>query len=315
MAQTTDQTFGAGVSAASDPFAFSAQSGPNGENPRGWVVVGGILSNSEGPVTCLRVEGNLATIGARIERSFNAGLIGQGIIGYSRDNGPFTNGGPVDSGAVSGVPAPPTSCPAPDPVQASIPLFGELTNRDDSTLPPPPADPAWAIGRGRIPGGGLSSDFAFGAMALDGETIGWGTLGTVGAPNGGGVATCLRVSGNTAAIGLQAGAVDDPIFGAGANLTAVDGRPTGSSTGSDSFAATAVPSRSGVNCSSFSATTSPLDVGEIVVHAGTPPPPSRPTSKDECKNGGWKTFGVFKNQGDCVSFIATKGKNPPAKRP
>ena len=34
-----------------------------------------------------------------------------------------------------------------------------------------------------------------------------------------------------------------------------------------------------------------------------------PTSIDQCKNGGWKTFGVFKNQGDCVSFIATKGKN------
>ena len=37
-----------------------------------------------------------------------------------------------------------------------------------------------------------------------------------------------------------------------------------------------------------------------------------PTSTDQCKNGGWKTFGVFKNQGDCVSFVATKGKNPPS---
>lgn len=41
-----------------------------------------------------------------------------------------------------------------------------------------------------------------------------------------------------------------------------------------------------------------------------PPPPSVPTTKDQCKDGGWKTFGVFKNQGDCVSFVATKGKNP-----
>ena len=37
-----------------------------------------------------------------------------------------------------------------------------------------------------------------------------------------------------------------------------------------------------------------------------------PTSKDECQNGGWKTFGVFKNQGDCVSFVATRGKNQPS---
>jgi hypothetical protein len=37
-----------------------------------------------------------------------------------------------------------------------------------------------------------------------------------------------------------------------------------------------------------------------------------PTSKAQCKNGGWKTYGVFKNQGDCVSFVATGGKNPPS---
>jgi hypothetical protein len=34
--------------------------------------------------------------------------------------------------------------------------------------------------------------------------------------------------------------------------------------------------------------------------------------KDQCKNGGWLNYGVFKNQGDCVSFVATGGKNPPA---
>ena len=46
--------------------------------------------------------------------------------------------------------------------------------------------------------------------------------------------------------------------------------------------------------------------------AGTPPPGTRPTDKDQCKKGGWETFGVFKNQGDCVSWFATGGKNPPA---
>lgn len=38
-----------------------------------------------------------------------------------------------------------------------------------------------------------------------------------------------------------------------------------------------------------------------------------PTNVDQCKNGGWRAFGVFKNQGDCVSFVATGGKNPPAR--
>jgi len=34
-----------------------------------------------------------------------------------------------------------------------------------------------------------------------------------------------------------------------------------------------------------------------------------PTSRDQCKKGGWKTFTVprkFTNQGDCVSFVNTR---------
>jgi hypothetical protein len=37
-----------------------------------------------------------------------------------------------------------------------------------------------------------------------------------------------------------------------------------------------------------------------------------PFDKSDCKKGGWEEFGVFKNQGDCVSFVATGGKNLPA---
>jgi hypothetical protein len=37
-----------------------------------------------------------------------------------------------------------------------------------------------------------------------------------------------------------------------------------------------------------------------------------PVTKQECKKGGWRDFGVFKNQGDCVSFVATGGRNEPA---
>jgi hypothetical protein len=38
---------------------------------------------------------------------------------------------------------------------------------------------------------------------------------------------------------------------------------------------------------------------------------NRPTTKDACKQGGWVSYGVFKNQGDCVSWVATGGSNPP----
>jgi hypothetical protein len=42
--------------------------------------------------------------------------------------------------------------------------------------------------------------------------------------------------------------------------------------------------------------------------------------KDDCKNGGWESMldtagNGFKNQGDCVSFFATKGRNPGALEP
>ena len=48
--------------------------------------------------------------------------------------------------------------------------------------------------------------------------------------------------------------------------------------------------------------------------ASPPIRPPLPTTTEECKNGGWKTFGTaFKNQGDCVSFVATGGKNPPSE--
>ena len=46
-----------------------------------------------------------------------------------------------------------------------------------------------------------------------------------------------------------------------------------------------------------------------------PDPPELPVSNDDCKNDGWKRFNAtaaFKNQGDCMSYVATRAKNPPA---
>jgi hypothetical protein len=44
----------------------------------------------------------------------------------------------------------------------------------------------------------------------------------------------------------------------------------------------------------------------------TPPAPSVPTAADQCKKDGWKAYGIFKNQGDCVSYVVTGGRNQPA---
>jgi hypothetical protein len=33
------------------------------------------------------------------------------------------------------------------------------------------------------------------------------------------------------------------------------------------------------------------------------PAPTTPATKDECKNGGFATFPMFKNQGECIAFV------------
>jgi hypothetical protein len=70
----------------------------------------------------------------------------------------------------------------------------------------------------------------------------------------------------------------------------------------------------------------PVPGTEITLPLSIPlPPPPRPghpllnvsaslapLTMDDCKSGGWQEFGVFKNQGDCVSYVATGGNNQPA---
>jgi hypothetical protein len=71
----------------------------------------------------------------------------------------------------------------------------------------------------------------------------------------------------------------------------------------------AAPLGLGAPCSPFgSAVTLQVTSGDVAVVDA----PRVPTSKDQCKQGGWRAYGAFKNQGDCVSFVATGGKNPPA---
>lgn len=48
----------------------------------------------------------------------------------------------------------------------------------------------------------------------------------------------------------------------------------------------------------------PILAGDITVTDAQP----FPTSKEQCKNGGWQTFGVFENQGDCVSFVRRQAR-------
>jgi sugar lactone lactonase YvrE len=44
-------------------------------------------------------------------------------------------------------------------------------------------------------------------------------------------------------------------------------------------------------------------VGRNGVAVVPPLSPRLPTSKEDCKNGGWRNFPQFKNQGDCIKFV------------
>jgi hypothetical protein len=120
--------------------------------------------------------------------------------------------------------------------------------------------------------------------------------------------TCLAVSGNRAAIGAVGTYFGFP---ATALMTVVDGGPRDS--GADTFNAVlradsqTTPPPPDCSAASFSDQLVVTN-GDIVVHDAQP----LPNSKDQCKNGGWRGFPSFRNEGDFVSFVATGGKNPPA---
>ena len=131
--------------------------------------------------------------------------------------------------------------------------------------------------------------------------------------------TCLSVSGNTAVIGFQGSVSFLGFLSPSTGLIRVmDGGGPDSGLDSFEFAETGLPVPSPTTCSSYPGTF-PVSgdpgvnlTGNFIVIDSQP---ELPRSMDECKNGNWQSFGVFKNQGDCVSFVATGGKNRPAGSP
>jgi hypothetical protein len=125
-------------------------------------------------------------------------------------------------------------------------------------------------------------------------------------PAGGPPATasvdCLAVHGNRATVG--AGAGEFPPIHIVAFIEDNDGAGVDRFLGLSGIPGCPLDPPAGMS-------PAPIFSGDLTVVDASPPP----TSRDQCKNGGWRSYGVFRNQGDCVSFVATKGKNPPANRP
>jgi hypothetical protein len=118
--------------------------------------------------------------------------------------------------------------------------------------------------------------------------------------------TCLNVTGNRATIGVEL-PPELPAEVRWTLLSVEDNDGAGQDkTGSllTGEAATVCPANASIPLS-------PIFGGDITVHDAQP----FPTTTQQCKNGRWRDFPGFENQGDCVSFVATRGKNPPANNP
>jgi hypothetical protein len=115
---------------------------------------------------------------------------------------------------------------------------------------------------------------------------------------------CLSVSGNRASMSFR---LPDVVMGFVGGVISVEDNDGAGQDRLDGRFVTTLPSE----CPVPSEVVNPIISGDITVTDTQP----FPISKADCKNGRWRNFPGFENQGDCVSFVATGGKNPPAKSP
>jgi hypothetical protein len=136
-------------------------------------------------------------------------------------------------------------------------------------------------------------------------------IGGGSAPTFSGDVTCLSVTGNTAVVGAF-GMFDSPDYFAGPVADwylVVDGGGPGSLRDRISIE-DVFDSPPPTDCSRppvFRAPAYTVAGGDIVVHDAPP----LPTSKEQCKNGGWRNFPSFKNEGLCVAFVQRGVKPAP----
>jgi virginiamycin B lyase len=129
-----------------------------------------------------------------------------------------------------------------------------------------------------------------------------------------GPVTCLRVEGRHAALGVEFGASFDGTLPARAAIIVVEDNGVVTA---DRFAVrnlpagtapAACPSPAGVALgAAFGVVQGATDPGVVVVDI-VPPRPV-PTSKRQCKKGGWKAFG-FRSKRECIRFVKKHSRPP-----
>lgn len=111
-------------------------------------------------------------------------------------------------------------------------------------------------------------------------------FGCTEAPGGPGLSSCVDSNGVSASL-----ASSPPSNLATGPTMAATGQLDTSNAGTFTY---------GVTATSFSGLSATTTTSYVVI------------GQQQCKHGGWQSFGIFKSQGDCVSYVATGGKNPPS---
>jgi hypothetical protein len=337
-AQAGDVVNGFGTTETGRTFDFTVEGSATGANPTGHFSLTGPPGGYTWEATprCMNVAGDRATLGFFIDSGSSGGgsdISGQGVLLWVH----YQSGAGRAYYKVIGRDAPIT-CPDPrpgrDPSLSSIGFFGDIFVVDDQ--------PPILLGSDSVSGSAGACLFRYMEQACsDSIEISLNVASTELGENPTGVVyvdydgpspssishrqaavTCLSVSDQVAIIGVTGSRVD----GEQRNrqfagfIQVVDGG--GPDTGADKFdfalpeePSDGPPMSGPSDCSSFPGPLGGISLaaftngkGNVVVTDTRP----LPSSKDQCKNRGWRNFPGFKNQGDCVSFVATGGKNAPA---
>lgn len=126
-----------------------------------------------------------------------------------------------------------------------------------------------------------------------------------------GPVTCLSVTGSDQGGGTSASPTtavlnflqtNPPFAGSVITIQLVDN----GGNGADTISISSPNAHASADCSPLLAanTEATLNNGRATVIDA----PSAPTSKAQCKNGGWRDFPQFKNQGQCVAFVRRQAR-------
>jgi hypothetical protein len=270
-------------------FQVDVTSGPGGEAPSGSasfsspVLPGGTFA----AISCLSVAGNVATLAGPLE----PGVPGDPAFGKMI----LTDDDPIGLAGAAVYDAAPDCSPTFDGASAASGPWrlstGDVTVLDDVVAVNLP-DVVFGSGAGQFFGEMIGLN-----VHASSDPNGENPRGTLSVNRRGarifeGLVTSLRVLGSTATVEARD-------FAGASLLLLVEDRPAGDHVTLNCTAPGCFPP------AFFDFV---LSAGDIVIREA----PSLPTSKNQCKKGGWRSFGVFKNQGDCVSFVATGGGKGPA---